>query len=100
MSGLTGYTEGIFGFMDVPSGSVLGIDYLVGDGAGQTSTGKVYFSPSNGNTGGGTTTGGGSTGGNGNGTGDPVPEPGEWAAMGILGAGLLGLMARGRRRKS
>jgi hypothetical protein len=27
-----------------------------------------------------------------------VPEPGEWAAMGILGAGLVGLMARARRR--
>ncbi len=28
-----------------------------------------------------------------------VPEPGEWAAMGILASGLTGLMARARRRK-
>lgn len=27
-----------------------------------------------------------------------VPEPGEWAAMGILGAGLTGLVLRKRRR--
>ena len=27
-----------------------------------------------------------------------VPEPGEWAAMGILGAGLTGLVLRNRRR--
>jgi hypothetical protein len=27
-----------------------------------------------------------------------VPEPGEWAAMGILGAGLAGLVLRRRRR--
>ena len=26
-----------------------------------------------------------------------VPEPGEWAAMGILGAGLAGLVIRKRR---
>ncbi len=37
--------------------------------------------------GGGTTTGGGG-----------VPEPGEWAAMGILGAGLTGLVLRKRRK--
>jgi len=37
------------------------------------------------------TNGGGTTGG------DPVPEPGEWAAMGILGAGLAGLVIRKRR---
>ncbi len=30
---------------------------------------------------------------------DPVPEPGEWAAMGILGAGLTGLVVRARRRR-
>ena len=29
----------------------------------------------------------------------PVPEPGEWAAMGILASGLTGLMVRARRRK-
>lgn len=28
-----------------------------------------------------------------------VPEPGEWAAMGILGAGLAGLVLRKRRAK-
>jgi len=28
-----------------------------------------------------------------------VPEPGEWAAMGILATGLTGLMVRARRRK-
>ena len=27
-----------------------------------------------------------------------VPEPGEWAAMGVLGFGLIGLVVRGRRR--
>lgn len=27
-----------------------------------------------------------------------VPEPGEWAAMGVLGAGLAGLLVRARRR--
>jgi hypothetical protein len=27
-----------------------------------------------------------------------VPEPGEWAAMGILGAGLAGLVIRKRRK--
>jgi len=27
-----------------------------------------------------------------------VPEPGEWAAMGVLGFGLVGLVVRGRRR--
>ena len=27
-----------------------------------------------------------------------VPEPSEWAAMGLLGAGLLGLMVRGRKK--
>ena len=26
------------------------------------------------------------------------PEPGEWAAMGVLGFGLVGLVVRGRRR--
>ncbi|MFY7951094.1 MAG: PEP-CTERM sorting domain-containing protein [Armatimonadaceae bacterium] len=30
--------------------------------------------------------------------GNAVPEPGEWAAMGILGAGLTGLVIRKRRR--
>jgi len=30
---------------------------------------------------------------------DAVPEPGEWAAMGILASGLTGLMVRARRRK-
>lgn len=29
----------------------------------------------------------------------PVPEPGEWAAMGMLASGLGGLVVRGRRRK-
>ena len=29
-----------------------------------------------------------------------VPEPGEWAAMGILGAGLAGLVVRSRRRSA
>lgn len=28
-----------------------------------------------------------------------VPEPGEWAAMGILGAGLGGLVIRARKRR-
>ena len=27
-----------------------------------------------------------------------VPEPSEWAAMGLLGAGLLGLVVRGRKK--
>jgi len=31
--------------------------------------------------------------------GTGVPEPGEWAAMGILATGLTGLMVRARRRK-
>ena len=31
------------------------------------------------------------------GGGGAVPEPGEWAAMGILGAGLTGLVLRKRR---
>ena len=30
--------------------------------------------------------------------GGGVPEPGEWAAMGILGAGLTGLVLRKRRK--
>ncbi|MFM7321576.1 MAG: PEP-CTERM sorting domain-containing protein [Armatimonadota bacterium] len=46
-----------------------------------------------GNTEGGTN-GGGNTGGGGQ---DAVPEPGEWAAMGILGLGLAGLVIRKRR---
>ena len=29
-----------------------------------------------------------------------VPEPGEWAAMGILASGLTGLMVRSRRRRA
>jgi hypothetical protein len=29
----------------------------------------------------------------------PVPEPGEWAAMGMLASGLGGLVVRARRRK-
>lgn len=29
-----------------------------------------------------------------------VPEPGEWAAMGVLGAGLAGLVLRARRRRA
>lgn len=29
-----------------------------------------------------------------------VPEPGEWAAMGILASGLTGLMVRARRRRA
>ncbi len=33
------------------------------------------------------------------GSGGAVPEPGEWAAMGILGAGLAGLVLRKRRAK-
>jgi hypothetical protein len=39
--------------------------------------------------------------GQGSGTFDvsDVPEPGEWAAMGILATGLTGLMVRARRRK-
>jgi len=40
-----------------------------------------------------------STGDNGLLTSAPVPEPGEWAAMGILASGLTGLMIRARRRK-
>jgi hypothetical protein len=28
-----------------------------------------------------------------------VPEPSEWAAMGLFGAGLLGLVVRGRKKK-
>ena len=31
-------------------------------------------------------------------TASSVPEPGEWAAMGVLGFGLVGLVVRGRRR--
>jgi hypothetical protein len=34
----------------------------------------------------------------GGGSGGAVPEPGEWAAMGILGAGLTGLVIRKRRK--
>ena len=40
------------------------------------------------------TTGGGTTGG-----GGAVPEPGEWAAMGILASGLAGLVVNKRRRQ-
>jgi hypothetical protein len=29
-----------------------------------------------------------------------VPEPSEWAAMGLLGTGLLGLVVRGRKKKN
>jgi len=43
-------------------------------------------------------TSGGSTGGGTTGGGGAVPEPGEWAAMGILGAGLTGLVLRKRRK--
>lgn len=39
----------------------------------------------------------GNTGGGGNNGGDPVPEPSEWAAMGVLGLGLAGLVVRKRR---
>ncbi len=46
-----------------------------------------------GNTEGGTN-GGGNTGGGGE---EAVPEPGEWAAMGVLGLGLAGLIVRKRR---
>jgi hypothetical protein len=31
-------------------------------------------------------------------TNNAVPEPSEWAAMGLLGAGLLGLVFRGRKK--
>jgi hypothetical protein len=31
-------------------------------------------------------------------TNNAVPEPSEWAAMGLLGAGLLGLVVRGRKK--
>ncbi len=31
-------------------------------------------------------------------TNNAVPEPSEWAAMGFLGAGLLGLVVRGRKK--
>lgn len=32
-------------------------------------------------------------------TNNAVPEPSEWAAMGLLGAGLLGLVVRGRKKQ-
>jgi hypothetical protein len=32
-------------------------------------------------------------------TNSAVPEPSEWAAMGLLGTGLLGLVVRGRKKK-
>ena len=32
-------------------------------------------------------------------TNNAVPEPSEWAAMGLLGTGLLGLVVRGRTKK-
>ena len=32
-------------------------------------------------------------------TNNAVPEPSEWAAMGLLGTGLLGLVVRGRKKK-
>ena len=32
-------------------------------------------------------------------TNNAVPEPTEWAAMGLLGTGLLGLVVRGRKKK-
>ena len=31
-------------------------------------------------------------------TNNAVPEPSEWAAMGLLGAGLLGLVVKGRKK--
>jgi hypothetical protein len=31
-------------------------------------------------------------------TNNAVPEPSEWAAMGLLGSGLLGLVVRGRKK--
>jgi hypothetical protein len=44
---------------------------------------------------------GGGNGGGGNGGGvGAVPEPGEWAVMGLLSSGLGGLVLRARRRKS
>ena len=49
-----------------------------------------------GNGNGGNGNGGGGNGGGGNGA---VPEPGEWAAFGLLSSGLGGLMLRARRRK-
>jgi len=53
-----------------------------------------------GTNGGGTTGGGTDNGGNTGGGGEEaVPEPGEWAAMGVLGMGLVGLMVRKRRSR-
>lgn len=42
---------------------------------------------------------GGNTGGGGNGGGGAVPEPSEWAAMGVLGLALGGLVVRKRRAR-
>ena len=38
--------------------------------------------------------------GNADAIGTTVPEPGEWAAMGILATGLTGLMVKARRRRA
>lgn len=44
--------------------------------------------------------GGGRVSTNGVATINAVPEPGEWATMGMAGAGLCGLMVRARRQKA
>lgn len=42
---------------------------------------------------------GATNGGGGQNAGDPVPEPSEWAAMGVLGAGLGALVLKRRRTR-
>lgn len=84
--GLTPYDRGSFVWLDLDPDSVLGIDYLIGTGQGQTQSGRVYFSDVSAPQGGG-------------GRVEAVPEPGEWAAMGVLGAGVVGLIVRKRRQR-
>ena len=82
-------TTGNFTFNPFPSTFAIGIDYLVADrpptsptaGNGTSKTGRVYFT----------------IGGDDPRTG--VPEPSEWAGMGVLATGL-GMLVLRRRRKS
>ncbi|MFM7321575.1 MAG: PEP-CTERM sorting domain-containing protein [Armatimonadota bacterium] len=64
-----------------------------GNGGGDNGNANGNGGGDNGNANG---NGGGTIGGGGQ---DAVPEPGEWAAMGILAAGLGGLMLRNRRKR-
>lgn len=87
----TGYAEGSFNAINFPSNPPL---------IGVLSLSSSSISPSVFVTGGGFSGDfGGQVSGNFSAT-SAVPEPGEWAAMGILATGLTGLMVRSRRRRA